>query len=272
MWSSRPPSLLLPSSNRSSPASVQTVLRRNRDRLLEQIEQASESAGRAAESTQLLAVSKSVSSRVAMELFRIGQTALGENRIDVLEQKRLDFEAAELAPVWHFIGHIQRNKAARVVRAADVIHSVDSLSLLRALDRHATEAERTLGILLQVKLTDEEAKHGLPASELAEAVELGRASTSLELRGLMTMAALDDEPERTLSLARQTFDQLAVLGSELPSEAFLDGRVQLSMGMSSDFEEAIAAGADIVRVGSALFEGIDPAERTGVRAKRGGDA
>lgn len=251
---------------------MKTVLRRNRDRLLEQIAQACESAGRAAECAQLLAVSKSVSSRVAMELFRIGQTQLGESRIDVLEEKQLDFEAAELSPVWHFIGHIQRNKAARVVRAADVIHSVDSLNLLRALDRHAMEAERSLGIFLQVKLTDEESKHGLPAAQLAEAVEFGRESTALELHGLMTMAPLVGEPERARDLARQTFEQAAALGSELPSEAFVDGRVQLSMGMSSDFEEAIAAGASIVRVGSSLFEGIDPGERTGVRTRMGDDA
>jgi len=251
---------------------VQTVLRRNRDRLLAEIEAAGAESGREPGAVRLLAVTKSVTSRVAMELFRLGQTDLGENRIDVLEAKRLDFEREGLAPVWHFIGHIQRNKAARVVRAADVIHSVDSLSLLRALARHASEAERSLSIYLQVKLTDEAAKHGLPEAELEQAVELAHDSPALRLVGLMTMAPLDDDPARARELAARTFDRLAALGRALPGARFEGGRPRLSMGMSGDFEEAVRAGADLVRVGSALFEGIDAAERVGRRPEGGVEA
>ena len=277
MWFLRAPWLSRPSRPLSSapqrptapPRSVQALLRRNRDQLLDQIEQATSRAGRESETVRLLPVTKSVTARVAMELFGIGQKDLAENRIDILESKRLEFEAAGLAPVWHFIGHIQRNKAARVVRAADVIHSVDSQRLLAALDRQATEAGRRLGIYLQVKLSGEEAKHGLSEAELAETTELARASESLELLGLMTMAPLAPDPDTARARALETFGRLAELGRTLPAEAFAGGRPELSMGMSGDFEEAIACGTDVVRIGSALFEGIDQAERVGPKFRSG---
>ncbi len=240
--------------------SVQTVLRRNRDRLLERIERACAKAGRTGPAAELLAVTKSVTSKVSLELVRVGQTDLGENRIDVLEEKRADFGAAGVSATWHFIGHIQRNKAARVVRAADVIHSVDSIRLATALDRHAREAGRRLSIYLQVKLTEDEAKHGLSETQLSEAIELSQKYSNLDLLGLMTMAPLILATSEARSAARSTFERLSEIAAGLPSERFVSERPKLSMGMSGDFEEAIAAGADIVRVGSALFEGIDESE------------
>jgi pyridoxal phosphate enzyme (YggS family) len=236
---------------------VYSVLQRNRDRILDLIENASQTAGRPTGAVQLLAVTKSVSSALAMALVRAGQTDLGENRIDVFEQKLLDFREHGVEARWHFIGHIQRNKAARVVRASDVIHSVDSVNLLKALNRHAEAAGRKPSIYLQVKLTDEDAKHGLSEVELHEALACMPELYHLELVGLMGMAPRVAEANEKQMQASASFEALASLAAELPADLFATGRPQLSMGMSGDFEQAIAAGADIVRVGSALFTDVD---------------
>jgi hypothetical protein len=171
-------------------------------------------------------------------------------------------------PRWHMIGHLQRNKVRRTVRLADTIHSIDSERLLEDVDRVAVEEGRTPELYLQVKLADEAAKSGLRPDAVVQLVE--RASLrAARLVGLMTIAPLVTEVKSSagtdvldvqLHAASETFDALAALAAELPTSAFVGERPQLSMGMSTDFEQAVAAGSDVVRVGSALFEDIDTAE------------
>jgi uncharacterized pyridoxal phosphate-containing UPF0001 family protein len=157
---------------------------------------------------------------------------------------------------WHFVGHLQRNKARRVLSRADVIHSVDSEALWRTLAAAASELGRSTGIFLQVKLFDEPAKSGLAPAELPALVELAREGP-LPLLGLMTIAPLVEPPDAARSAARAVFEQLAELAAILPAAAFAGGRPRLSMGMSADFEEAIQAGADVLRIGSLFFEGVE---------------
>jgi len=234
---------------------VVTRLQRNRASVLERIDAAARGAGRDPSEVRLVAITKSVSAERALELARAGCPDLGESRAADLEEKRARFEREGTDVRWHFVGHLQRNKARRVVRSASEIHSVDSAALWEALARVATEERCFPGIYLQVKLADEPTKSGLPPAELPELVERAR-SGPLPLLGLMTLAPLIADAPRAHRAARVVFDELAGIAAALPAHAFAGGRPLLSMGMSQDFEEAVRAGAHVVRVGSALFEGI----------------
>jgi pyridoxal phosphate enzyme (YggS family) len=225
---------------------------------------AARDAGRDPAAVELVAVTKSVPAATAAALVALGVLDLGESRLQDLEAKA---RALGPAPIrWHFVGHVQRNKARRVLRLAHAIHSVDSRALWEALARAASEEGRAPGVYLQVKLAPDETKGGLAPAEVAELVAEAR-SGPLPLLGLMTMAPLaplvTDERDQA-RVSRPVFDAAAALARALPADAFAGGRVRLSMGMSQDFEEAVRAGADVVRVGTALFEEA-PAPEGGAR-------
>jgi hypothetical protein len=232
-------------------------LAENRARVLARIAAAARAAGREPSEVELVAVTKSVPAPLALALFDLGVADLAENRARALEEKHAAFLAGGRIARWHFVGHLQRNKARRVVRCAHAIHSVDSSALYDDLVRLAKEERRAPGIFLQVKLADEAAKGGLAPAELPALVERARGG-ALPLLGLMTLAPLVAEPEAARRAARATFEAASALARTLPAQAFVGGRVRLSMGMSQDFEEAVRAGAHLVRVGSALFDGLVP--------------
>jgi pyridoxal phosphate enzyme (YggS family) len=241
----------------SSPIEAQPdKLDRRRQAVLARVEEACRTAGRDPKQVRVVAVTKSVDPETARALARLGQRDLGESRVDELERKLAFFASEGERVCWHFIGHLQRNKARRVVRLADEIHSVDSLRLIDALQRLCAEEQRRPALYLQVKLTDEPNKSGLPPQALGEALD---ASEGLPLAGLMTMAPLVPGAEAR-PRARSTFAQLAAVAAELPPARFVGGRCRLSMGMSGDFEEALAEGADLLRIGTAFFEGDEPLE------------
>jgi pyridoxal phosphate enzyme (YggS family) len=155
--------------------------------------------------------------------------------------------------LWHQVGHLQRNKARRTVPLVSMLHSGDSLRLLETLDQLSAELGRRLPVLLEVNISGEAAKHGFAADEMAPVLEEVGALEHLQIRGLMAMAGLGQGAEDT----RRDFAQLRQLRDRLkaacPPNVSLD---ELSMGMSGDFEAAIEEGSTIVRVGSALFEGV----------------
>lgn len=229
------------------------------------IARAATAAGRAGDAVRLVAVTKGVDASVCADLARLGQRDLGENRVQDLAVKHAHCAALGLDVRWHLIGHLQRNKARRAVQLADEIHSVDSLRLAEAVARIATEESRRMRVYLEVKLVANDARGGFAPEEVASAVARVRELEPLSLAGLMTMA-----PEPTsapgVPTARETFDRLAALRRSLRAEDFDGGRVLLSMGMSSDFEDAIAAGSDVVRVGTALFEGLATGRENGAAA------
>lgn len=229
------------------------TLAANLDGVRARIADAARRAGRDPGAVRLVAVTKSVPAAVAAELARLGALDLGENRADALEEKAAAL--APLAPRWHFVGHLQRNKARAVVRHAALVHSVDSLRLLETLDRLADEAGRDLEVLAQVKLADEATKSGLDPRELAAFLAAGRGMRRARVVGLMAMAPLDDDPSRRADRAREVFRHAAELAHE--HAAAFARAPELSIGMSDDFEDAIAAGATLVRVGTRLFEGLD---------------
>ena len=226
-------------------------------------------AGRAPGSVRLLAVSKSVGPEITRDLFELGCVELAENRAPAFEEKAAWFEDQGLRPRWHFIGHLQRNKARRVVRRAQVIHSVDSLRLLEALERLAGEEGRELEVYLQLNAARESQKHGIdPGSrdlppeealrqgELAEVLALCSELEHVAPLGLMAMGPLvSDQP------ASRVFEEVAGLARAIAARpdlaaAFPSAGAGLSLGMSRDLEAAVAAGSDVVRIGSALFEGL----------------
>jgi hypothetical protein len=222
---------------------------------------AASAAGRDAAAVGLVAVTKKVEIDQALALVRLGQRDLGENRVADLEQKAAAFSAAGADVHWHFIGHLQRNKARRVVALAHTIHSVDSPRLLQAIQRHATELGRTPGLYLQVDLTGEEAKQGFTTAELWELLDATPDPGPCPLLGLMAMAPLEDPDGGG---ARRVFAAAAAMADEIaadPARAshFGGRRPRLSMGMSRDLEQAVAAGSDWVRVGRALFSASPPA-------------
>ncbi len=202
--------------------------------------------GRKPEEVRLLAVSKTFPAEDVAEAFRAGQLCFGENRTAELEIKVPQLPA-EIS--WHLIGHLQSNKAVKAVRYASWIHSVDSEKLLRKLDHAAEEEGKQINILLEVNLSGEESKSGVRGRD--EAVALAETALSmchLSFRGLMTMAEFGAGETRI----RETFAGLRTLRDAM-EQKFGILLPELSMGMSGDFEYAIAEGATIVRIGTAVF-------------------
>jgi pyridoxal phosphate enzyme (YggS family) len=225
-------------------------LRRNVAGLLERVAAAAERAGRSPDDVTLVAVTKTVSIEVAGLLLDAGVAHLGENRVQEGERKHA---ALGDRCHWHMIGHLQTNKVKKALSIFETIHSVDSERLLREIARRAEMAGTERDVLLEVNVSGEESKYGLQPEEVAGLVTVARDLPGLELRGLMTMAPFDPEPEN----ARPFFRDLAALAQSLRESGTAGERFDLlSMGMTQDFEVAIEEGATHIRVGTALFEGI----------------
>ena len=191
-----------------------------------------------------MAVSKTFSADTVREAVAAGVTDFGENRAQELLSKA---EEVGEGARWHFVGHLQSNKVRAVVGVADLVHSVDRIALAEALDRRARSLGITQDVLVQVNVAGDPTKHGAPPDQ---ALELARAAARLDhlrVRGLMTIPPYPEDPERS----RRPYATLARLGDALAAE--LGRPVELSMGMTRDFEIAIEEGATFVRVGQALF-------------------
>jgi pyridoxal phosphate enzyme (YggS family) len=228
-------------------------IRYNLESLRYRIALAASRAGRPAESVRLIAVTKKCPAEWARSLVASGACDLGENYPQELWSKAEALADLGDSLHWHLIGHLQTNKLKKTLPLVTMIHSVDSIKLLEALDAAAAAASpRRLEVCLQVNTSDEPNKHGWsPAAILAEASAIA-ACQQVAVVGLMTMAAYGTSAETargSFILLRETRDRLSqALGSPLN---------HLSMGMSNDFETAIEEGATLVRVGSALFEGVE---------------
>ncbi|HJT35817.1 MAG TPA: YggS family pyridoxal phosphate-dependent enzyme [Pirellulales bacterium] len=226
-----------------------TPLTGNLARIRERIADAALASGRIADAVTLVAVTKYVEPSLARALAEAGCLDLGESRPQELWRKA---EALADLPVrWHLIGHLQRNKIARTLPLVSLVHSADSLRLIEAIDAEAAALPRPVPVLLEVNISGEAAKHGFTPDELAPLGPRLAALAHIEVRGLMCMASRDSDQDQ----ARREFERLRILRDRLrgdwPDRLRLD---ELSMGMSGDFEAAIAEGATLVRIGSSLFE------------------
>ena len=227
-------------------------LRENYLAVEDRIARACQRAGRERSEVTLVAVTKYANWEWVQALVQLGQVNLGENRTQQLLERATQLTQPAS---WHLIGHLQSNKARSLVKRIPWIHSIDSLKLLQLIDRLASEHQWWPHVLLEVNVTGEPTKHGWTPDELRSDWEAIQDCRKVDLRGLMTMAPASDDPET----ARPGFQALRKLRDELQSRS-LDGQhaiPDLSMGMTGDFEVAIAEGATFVRIGSALFEGLE---------------
>jgi pyridoxal phosphate enzyme (YggS family) len=206
-------------------------------------------ASRRPDAVTLVGVTKRNPPEMIRPLVELGIADLGENYPQELWNKVTAIADPRLR--WHLIGHLQGNKAGRTLPLVRMIHAVDSLKLLRTLDALAADLADPPSVCLQVNCSGEAAKHGWSPSAILDDAETIASCRSIPIVGLMTMAAYDVEPEA----ARPAFVRLRETRDALRSRTGLV-LPELSMGMSNDFEVAIEEGATLVRVGSALFEGV----------------
>lgn len=228
--------------------SVKSVLRDHLREVDERMASACRRAGRQRSEVTLVAVTKSTTVAVAGLLPELGVFDLGENRPQELWHKA---GALPSSLRWHLIGHLQRNKIERTLPLVHMVHSVDNLRLLEALEAAAPPVP--LQVLLEVNASRESNKHGFAPEQLSTLVPKLTELRHIHVKGLMTMAALADDPQSS----RPTFAEVRTLcdglRQQLPAPHTLE---HLSMGMTNDFEIAIEEGATLVRIGSALFAGL----------------
>lgn len=219
------------------------------DEVNRRIRAAAERAGRDPNDVKLIAVSKTHPPEVLRQAISAGVKVFGENKVQEAENKIVDL--GRRSAEWHLIGHLQSNKARKAVQLFDYIHSLDSVELAERLERICIEEGRAeLPVLIQVDLAGEAAKSGIGEDALPGLVEYLQSCERLNFEGLMVLPPFFDDPEAT----RPYFVRLRELRDRLnENRVFSNGRCQLSMGMSHDFEVAIEEGATMVRIGTAIF-------------------
>lgn len=221
-------------------------LRDNIDGVERRIAEACRRSGRDREDVRLVAVSKKFPLEVILEASRLGLRDFGENYAQELRDKAREAADADRALSWHFIGALQRNKVKYVVGRADLVHAVDSVPLVAALDKRAAAAGTRVRALVEVN-GGEESKNGIRGSDLREFLGSASVFRNVSLEGLMIMPPYFEDP----GMSRQWFSGLREMRDEVSGE--FPAIRELSMGMSNDFEVAVEEGATILRVGSAIF-------------------
>ena len=209
------------------------------------VDAACRAAGRDPADVAILPVSKTFAPEVVREAAGLGLLRFGENKVQELRDKSAAL--SDLPLHWVLIGHLQTNKAKDVARLAGEVQSLDRLELAQALHRRLVAEGRVLDVLVQVKTSPEESKHGVAPARLLALLERLREFPTLRVKGLMTLAIASDDPGAVrvcFARLRELRDEAAERGHDLP---------RLSMGMSGDFPLAIAEGATEVRIGTAIF-------------------
>jgi pyridoxal phosphate enzyme (YggS family) len=213
-------------------------------RVRERIERAAQKAGRDPKEINLVAVSKTVEIARIKEAIEAGVSILGENYVQEAQKK---IEAIGRPVSWHFIGHLQSNKARHAVRLFDVVHSTDSIPLAEELNRRAEQENRVINVMIEVNLSKEATKFGTDEEKVSNLAKRIQALKHLSLEGLMTMPPYFDSPE----MSRPYYTALREVKEGMTKEGI--PMKELSMGMSNDFEIAIEEGATYVRIGTAIF-------------------
>ncbi len=212
------------------------------------IKEAALSCGRDPSTMRLVAVSKTVSSKNVKAAVEAGVFIFGENYIQEAMQKIDKIADSRLS--WHFIGHLQSNKAKYVVRYFDLIHSVDTLKLAKEINRQAKKLDKIQKILVQVNIAMEATKSGVATKDTISLIKDISKLENLSVKGLMTMPPFFNQPEKV----RPYFKTLSQLQHQIRQESIENIEMkELSMGMTGDFEVAIEEGATLVRIGTAIF-------------------
>jgi pyridoxal phosphate enzyme (YggS family) len=218
------------------------------EQVKKRIKDTAEACKRPMASIRLVAVSKTMPAEVVRDAIGTGISDLGENYIQEAKEK---INALAAYPVtWHFIGHLQSNKAKYAVRLFDLIHSVDSLKLAQELNKYAQKNDKIQAILIQVNVAKEVSKSGVYIEDTVQLLKEVSRLENIAVKGLMTMPPYFNAPEK----ARPFFTALRELRDQIKMEAIPNISMdELSMGMTGDFEAAIEEGATIVRIGTAIF-------------------
>jgi PLP dependent protein len=219
-------------------------IKENLLRVMERIEKAAQRSKRDPSEIKLVAVSKTVEAARIKEAIEAGVSILGENYVQEAKKK---IEEIGRSVAWHFIGHLQLNKAKYVIHLFDMIHSLDNIPLAEELSRRAEQADRVIKVLIEINLSGEATKFGTDEGEILNLARRILQLSHLSLEGLMTMPPYFDSPE----MSRPYYVKLRELKERLVREGI--PMKELSMGMSNDFEIAIEEGATYVRVGTAIF-------------------
>lgn len=223
------------------------MIQENLKRVEEKIQAACRRAGRERSGVTLIAVSKTKPIELIQDAIAAGQRDFGENKVQELTYK---FEELQKDLRWHMIGHLQRNKVKYIVDKATLIHSVDSLKLAETIHKEAQKIGRTVPILLEVNVAEEDSKFGVPCKEVLPLLEKIAKLPSLSIKGLMTIAPFVSNPEEN----RLVFRELKQLSVDIKAKNINNVSVDiLSMGMTSDYEVAIEEGSTMIRVGTGLF-------------------
>ena len=226
----------------------------------QRIADAAARSNRTPDSIQLVAVTKGRSVPEIQKILATGVKDIGENRVQEAQQKytlvNSFISTATTLPThktcqWHLIGHLQRNKVKTALSMFSLIHSVDSLRLLAEIARRSEERTQQTDVLIQINTTGEASKYGLEANDLLGFMEDAQAYSTVHIAGLMTMGQLSRSPE----VNRPAFALLRLLAEKIEAQKFPGVTMKyLSMGMTNDFEVAIEEGANLVRIGRAIFE------------------
>jgi hypothetical protein len=219
-------------------------IKENLLRVTERIEKAALRVGRDPKEIRLVAVSKTVEPVRIKEAIEAGVSILGENYVQEAKKK---IEEIGRPVSWHFIGHLQSNKAKYAVQLFDMVHSLDSIPLAEELNRRAKQADRTFKVMIEINLSGEATKFGTDEEKILDLAKRILHLNYLSLEGLMTMPPYFDSPE----MGRPYYIKLRELREKMGREGI--PLKELSMGMSNDFEIAIEEGATYVRVGTAIF-------------------
>ncbi len=231
------------------------VLRRNLDEINSRIEAACARSARESGDISLVLSTKYVDASVIRLLYELGVTDIGENRIQDTQHKR---ELLSDLPIrWHMFGHLQRNKVKKALKFFELIHSVENLALAEEIDRVSRGVGKRTKLLVEVNVSGEPQKYGLAPEDAIPFLEKIGRMQGLEVMGLMTMTPLMDIDNVDTELCRGIFRGLRQLSEDIEKRGIEDIRMRyLSMGMTQDFEIAVEEGANLLRIGSAVFRGI----------------
>ena len=221
-------------------------IRENLEEVERRITAAAERSGRKREDITLIAVTKTHPAEMMNEAIELGVTDIGENKPQEVRDKYADVKPVR----WHLIGHLQTNKVKYVIDKVCLIHSVDSVKLMDEIERQAEKHDITMDILIQVNISGEETKSGIKPEEIYDLLDYAETLSRVRVKGLMTIAPKTDNPV-TNALH---FDNIHRLYLDIQGKKYDNINMEyLSMGMSGDYETAIEHGANMVRVGSAIF-------------------
>jgi len=230
---------------------MQSLIKENIEVIRKRIEKAAIKAGRNPSDIKLIAVTKNVEPQNIIEAIEAGVVDFGENRVqELLNKANIIEEKSDKNVKWHMIGHLQTNKVKYIVDKITMIHSLDSLKLAQEIDRKAQKLGKTIDVLIQVNIAEEASKFGLKKNEVLDFVKTVGSLKNIKVKGLMTIAPFAENPEQV----RFVFSGLRKIFIDICRENINNIDMKyLSMGMSNDFEIAIEEGANIVRIGTAIF-------------------